>query len=80
MYSRFPANIELAKRLLTWSVDKNPHIKDEVFEIENLSQMEFISYKNDDTLPWYGKGFDYFRLMKKDNKPMSELVLINMIP
>lgn len=45
MYSRFPANIELAKRLLTWSVDKNPHIKDEVFEIENLSQMEFISYK-----------------------------------
>lgn len=74
MYSRFPANIELAKRLLTWSVDKNPHIKDEVFEIENLSQMEFISYKNDDTLPWYGKGFDYFRLMKKDNKPMSELV------
>lgn len=74
MYYRSKDNLELAKRLLAWSVDENPHIRDEVFCVENLALNQFAPFKNDDIFPWYGKDFDYFRMFKRDHKPMSELV------
>ncbi|RCK64828.1 hypothetical protein Cantr_00671 [Candida viswanathii] len=74
LYARQDGNITFAKRLLTWSMDNNPHVKDEVFEADRLASAEFGPYVNHDILPWYQKNFEYFSVVRKDHKPMSELV------
>ncbi|KAI5958708.1 SLS1 [Candida pseudojiufengensis] len=66
------SNIDLAKRLISWSIDKNPHVKTTYFNEDQMDNRTCIPYLNNDIWSWYDKQFQYYHISKDtvdDKKP-----------
>lgn len=74
IYAKKTEGISLAKRLLIWSLNSNPHIKDEVFGKSTLLESTFVPFSNEELFPWYKRPFNYFTPLKKDHKSSNDLV------
>ncbi|KAG5417744.1 SLS1 [Candida metapsilosis] len=70
------ANIDLAKRLILWAFDYNPHIQTLFYNQEDIEEAQLIPYINEDVWPWSEKHAKYYSLFYKDRKPgtTSDLV------
>ncbi|KAI5956220.1 SLS1 [Candida jiufengensis] len=63
-------DINVAKRLISWSIDKNPHIQTKIFNEKELQNVQFIPFLNNEVWSWYDKQFQYYNIFRnKDLKP-----------
>ncbi|EMG46554.1 Sigma-like sequence protein, mitochondrial, putative [Candida maltosa Xu316] len=74
IYGKTQADINLAKRLLSWSYESNPHVKYEVFRPRRLMNYSYVPFKMDEILPWHYRKSNYFSIVKEDYKPVNELI------
>ena len=78
IYGKNIEGISLAKRLLIWSINSNPHIKDEIFTTKSLtsesSSLPFVPFLNEELFPWYNRPFNYFVPLKKDHRSSNDLI------
>ena len=68
--------IKKSKRLLLWSLNYNKHLQEMILLPDNFEDLEFVPYKDDDSLSWNNRHQNLFLLkalkLKENSNYMSE--------
>ncbi|CAK9441454.1 uncharacterized protein LODBEIA_P53220 [Lodderomyces beijingensis] len=64
------ADLDIAKRLLSWSVSKyNPHLRTDVWNKAALKNETLVPFVNKDIWSWNEKDFQYYSILRQCGKP-----------
>lgn len=77
-YELFALNenqIKKSKRLLLWSLNYNKHLREMIVLPDSLDNLEFVPYKDDDSLSWNNRQLNLFLLRSLKLKEASDYMI-----
>ncbi|RLV91718.1 hypothetical protein JA1_003674 [Spathaspora sp. JA1] len=73
-------SIILARQLLVWALDYNPHVVNEVYNKSGLYHREFIPFNNDESLAWAERSTNsYYQLIKSKGESHNSIFLSKLM-
>ncbi|EGW31038.1 uncharacterized protein SPAPADRAFT_52221 [Spathaspora passalidarum NRRL Y-27907] len=79
IHAEYMGSIDLAKQLLIWALDFNPHIVNEIYNKHELFNHKFIPVSNDESLAWVEKSTNSFYQQMKDFKTPTNPLLVSKL-
>ncbi|KAI3405191.2 SLS1 [Candida oxycetoniae] len=66
----FQDDINLAKRLISWSIsEQNRHIKTNIYNKNVFLKASYVPFLNNEVWTWSEKDFQYYSIFKNDERP-----------